>query len=90
LAEFASAFSDADEVGILPIYASARETVQVIDTAEVVTAMRTYHKHVRSYSSLELFFQGYSQETNRDDVVLFLGAGDIGRNARTYLSSSYV
>lgn len=84
LHEFGAAFKACDAVGILPIYASARETEKTIETTDVVKEIQKHHSKVSFYNSVAIFFDEILKEPAKHDIILCLGAGDIGRNVRTY------
>lgn len=79
LKEFGIAFAEADTVGILPIYASAREQEQTIESGTVVKEAQKHHPSVSFYSSVGNFLE---QSWSKHDIILSLGAGDIGRQMR--------
>lgn len=79
LNEFGTAFAGADAVGILPIYASAREREQTIKSETVVEEAKKHHSSVSFYSSAQSFLE---QSWSKHDIILSLGAGDIGRQIR--------
>lgn len=84
LSDFGSAFYESDTVGILPIYASAREIEKTIDAEDVVKEIKKHDKNVSFYPSIETFFEEHSNSF-KPTVILFLGAGDIGRKAREFI-----
>jgi UDP-N-acetylmuramate--alanine ligase len=79
LAEFGRALGGFDEVGILPIYPSARETEKSIDAEDVVKEIQQHNPRVKLYFLVESFFE---HTFSGDDIILSLGAGDIGRKVK--------
>jgi UDP-N-acetylmuramate--alanine ligase len=78
-AEFAQALSEADEVLLLPIYGSKRETQGGAKSEEIVELMREKgYKSVTLFASQDDLLQEIqSREFDEHDVVLTMGAGDV-------------
>jgi UDP-N-acetylmuramate--alanine ligase len=79
--EFASAFGDADEIVVAPIFA-ARESVvdEPVAVAEELTArIGRNGKKARFCASLDRILATLDDETRPGDVVITMGAGDIDR-----------
>lgn len=76
LYEFARAFRTADEVIVLPIFASAREAAPVISTAELAQAISHNHKSVREVPSIEAAITLIRGEQKTPSVIVALGAGE--------------
>jgi UDP-N-acetylmuramate--alanine ligase len=77
--EFQQAFSDADQVIIVDIYASKREAADVsVSSVLLVEQMRKYHKDVKHIPTIGGVVE-YIQHINprSDTVVVLMGAGDI-------------
>lgn len=77
LNEFAESFSDADEVIVVPIYA-AREKPDPEITAEKLTqAIKAHHKKVSAISEFSAVESYISTTTEKDDIIITMGAGDV-------------
>ncbi|MFN2272821.1 MAG: UDP-N-acetylmuramate--L-alanine ligase [Anaerolineae bacterium] len=74
LDDFAQAFDMADQVIVLPIYASREKDTLGLTDAQVAAAVR--HHDVRRAGSLEEAVVWLATEVRPGDVVLTLGAGD--------------
>jgi UDP-N-acetylmuramate--alanine ligase len=74
LDDFARAFDLADQVIVLPIYASREKDTLGLTDAQVAAAVR--HHDVRRAESLEEAVVWLATEVRPGDVVLTLGAGD--------------
>ncbi len=76
--EFAKSFRDADIVAIADIYGSAREHETLgISAAMLVAEIATHQQHVfytKGYADMERYM---SKTMEEDDVIIFMGAGDI-------------
>lgn len=88
LHDFASAFKDADEVVLLPIYSSAREHKEDFPDdilqhlqQEIIRARKKIPVHVRSFSEAIAYGKKMSFE-KKEHVVITLGAGDGWQIAR--------
>ncbi|MDO8674054.1 MAG: UDP-N-acetylmuramate--L-alanine ligase [Dehalococcoidia bacterium] len=77
LAEFAKCFDDADVVVISDIYASRERDTLGISSADLVSVM--HHANVRHIASLNDIAEWLTTSLDKDDVLLTLGAGDIGK-----------
>jgi len=71
---FGTAFSEADEVIILPIYEARETAAWGISSADVVEAMD--HDNVRAAAAMEEALLWLGTEVRAGDVVITLGAGD--------------
>jgi UDP-N-acetylmuramate--alanine ligase len=88
LKEFSEAFDDADEVLILPIFASQREAASVITAAELVAAIAAVRPHVRECASIEDAIACIQSNTKTPSVVVALGAGEQWRVVDALRASS--
>ena len=82
LDDFAKAFRDADSVGILEVYGSAREKKGDVGGRELATAISKHHPNVRFLGSIqdtEKIVVGLASESNA--VFITMGAGDVWRIA---------
>lgn len=76
--DFAKSFGDADVVGIMDIYASARESDALGVSSELLTKeISRYHKNVAYTGKHEQTIKWIKKNSKSGDVVLTLGAGDI-------------
>ncbi len=77
LEDFVASFSDADEVLVLPIFASAREQVSSLTADDFASAIRVAHESVRACLSIEdAVALIRSSATTAPSVVVALGAGE--------------
>ena len=78
--DFAGAFADADSVILTDIYASAREQKDdSVNMAEMVRAINHKGKDAILIKNKENIASYVKRTMSADDVVVTLGAGDIGR-----------
>lgn len=77
LNEFAESFSDADEVIVVPIYAAREKSDPEITAEKLAQAISTHHKNARAiveFSAVETYIR---TTTQKDDIIITMGAGDI-------------
>jgi UDP-N-acetylmuramate--alanine ligase len=79
-AHFADAFRDADEVYITEIYPADEEPIPGVSAALIVEAVRR-RRPVRFVPSAEEAAEQAAGEARAGDLILTLGAGDIGAAA---------
>ena len=75
--DFASSFSDSDEICILPIYAAREKFDPTIDSTMLVEAIKNEGKiceYVSDFKRLETLIK---EKADKDTVFVTLGAGDI-------------
>lgn len=77
LNDFAKAFTDADKVIIMDIYASAREKSGGIHAKHLVFEIKKHHKDVLYLASSKEVHQYLNENTQDNDLVLTVGAGDV-------------
>jgi UDP-N-acetylmuramate--alanine ligase len=80
--DFVSSFDQADILGILSIYGSAREVQGGVSSQELVVAINERRRDKKMAVHLHDFDEALKwlkQEIKKDDVVLLLGAGDVFR-----------
>ncbi len=78
LSEFAKSFSDSDIVGVMDIYASARENDTLGMSGELLAKeISRYHKNVAYTGNHERTIEWIKKNSKSGDIVLTLGAGDI-------------
>lgn len=73
--EFVNAFTDADRVVVLDIYASREKDTLGVDSMQVVEAMEE-HPYVRHLGTIERAADYVLDRIKPSDVLLTLGAGD--------------
>jgi UDP-N-acetylmuramate--alanine ligase len=77
LLEFASAFTDADEVIVTDIYAAREENTYNISSEDLVKAMQKEKKNVKYLGDLNAC-EAYLKDTiGPKELVIMLGAGNI-------------
>lgn len=77
---FSKSFSDVDIVGIMDIYASAREKDDLGVSGELLAnEIAKYHKNVSYVGDHDKTIKWIKENTKSGDVVLTMGAGDIFR-----------
>ncbi|OGY09303.1 MAG: UDP-N-acetylmuramate--L-alanine ligase [Candidatus Blackburnbacteria bacterium RIFCSPHIGHO2_01_FULL_43_15b] len=76
--DFAKAFGKADEVVIMDIYASARETDTLdVDSRKLAEEIKKYHDKVVYTEGQEKTVEYLAKNLQKGDVIVTLGAGDI-------------
>ncbi|PIR88750.1 MAG: UDP-N-acetylmuramate--L-alanine ligase [Candidatus Harrisonbacteria bacterium CG10_big_fil_rev_8_21_14_0_10_44_23] len=77
LEDFATAFSDADEVGIMEIYASAREKSGKVSGRTLTAHAKEHHRFVNYLKNSAEAKKFLNLATKKDAAVLLMGAGDV-------------
>jgi UDP-N-acetylmuramate--alanine ligase len=77
LDEFGAAFTDADTVVVLPIYAASEEPLPGI-TAELL-AERIHGPRVQFASDFPTAIDAVASQAHEDDLILTLGAGSVSQ-----------
>jgi UDP-N-acetylmuramate--alanine ligase len=85
LAEFATAFADADTVQVLDIYAASEEPIPGVDARALVAA--TAQAGVEYASSFQAAVARIASLAEEGDVVLTLGAGNVAQVAPLVLDA---
>jgi UDP-N-acetylmuramate--alanine ligase len=85
MAEFATAFNDADTVQVLDIYAASEETIAGIDSKALVKAVG--RKEVQYASSFEEAVRRTVAQVADGDVIVTLGAGSVSQAASMVLEA---
>ncbi len=82
LENFYSSFNDADELILLDIYGAGEKPIDGIDSRNMAQGVREFgHKHVDHIESLDSVVPHLKNSLQPGDVVLTLGAGNIGELA---------
>lgn len=80
LGEFATAFHDADAVLLTPIYAASEAPIEGVSAESLVESIARHgHRDVRSVASVDAAVEALAAEARAGDLIIALGAGDIGR-----------
>lgn len=83
--EFVTSLSNADYLYVLPVY-SAGEEFSGIDHKDLVDKIANNgHKNIQHISCLDELIHHFKTVTN-NDIILFLGAGDISQMARDFVA----
>ena len=86
LDRFASCFEPADEVVLLPIYAASEEPLEEAADDRLLRKLRgTGRKRVKPCAEPEEALEYLRRSSKPGDMVLFLGAGSVGRLAGPFL-----
>ncbi|WP_296817606.1 UDP-N-acetylmuramate--L-alanine ligase [Brevundimonas sp.] len=76
--EFSTCFSDADAVYVADVYAAGEQPIEGVDKQALVEGIRRFgHLHVEALEGPEALAGIVKSEARPDDLVVFLGAGDI-------------
>ena len=82
LESFYSSFNDADQLVLLDIYAAGEKSIEGIDSRKIAQGVREFgHKHVDLLESIDSVIPHLKNSLQPGDVVLTLGAGNIGELA---------
>ena len=88
LSDFAKSFDTADVVVLTDIYASARESDTRDITGEtLVSHVREHHNSVVYAKTKDAVFATLAKLSITNDVILFMGAGDIYTWGKEYLNN---
>jgi UDP-N-acetylmuramate--alanine ligase len=77
LDEFAKSFSVADEVGLMEIYPSARETSGPVSGKDLAEKAKQYHEHVTYLKDIEAGKHFVKRFLDKKVVIVLMGAGDV-------------
>ncbi len=84
-AELASCFHDADVLVLTDIYAAGEPKLPGIDASALAEAVKeTGHRNTHLVREREEIVPALRELVQQGDAVLFMGAGDIGRLARSF------
>ena len=82
LESFYSSFNDADQLVLLDIYAAGEKSIEGIHSRKIAQGVREFgHKHVDFLESIDSVIPHLKNSLQPGDVVLTLGAGNIGELA---------
>jgi UDP-N-acetylmuramate--alanine ligase len=85
MAEFSTAFEEADTVQILDIYAASEEPIEGVDAPALVRAIG--RKEVQYAPSFEEAVSRTIAHAQEGDVILTLGAGSVSQTAPMVLEA---
>ncbi|MGI8705329.1 MAG: UDP-N-acetylmuramate--L-alanine ligase [Sphingomicrobium sp.] len=78
MAEFQSAFNDADVVLVTPVYAAGEEPIEGADSDALIEGIRAHgHRMVKSVSDPDDLAQSLRDIAAEGDTIICMGAGDI-------------
>ncbi len=77
LADFAQSFTNADEVIVLDIYASAREVKGEITSEQLVEEIQKYHPQVVYQPKISEATEYLAKSLARSDLIITMGAGNV-------------
>ena len=76
--EFAQSFGNANVVGLMDIYASAREKVDpTVNSQKLREAVGKYHNDSHYCGDHKSTLKFLTKHTQKNDVIVTMGAGDI-------------
>jgi UDP-N-acetylmuramate--alanine ligase len=81
LAEFATAFAEADELFLTEIYAASEPPIAGVSSAALAQAIRAHGQSVQYVPRLADLGPAVAKAAQPGDLILFLGAGDITKVA---------
>ena len=88
LAEFATAFNDADTVQVLDIYAASEEPIPGITGQSLAETIQLSHPGRVSYApTIREAIEALVAEARPDDVIVTLGAGSVSQAAPLFLEA---
>lgn len=84
--EFVKVLSDADRVVLMPVYAASEKPIPGVSSKRLIAALKLKNKdkkieHAENYAQVKKALQ---RHLNQNDMILFLGAGDIWKVAKTF------
>ena len=78
MAEFQTAFNDADTVYVAPVYAAGETPIEGVDAAHLLAGLkRSGHRDAYTVEGPEDLAQKLAETTRDGDMIVCLGAGDI-------------
>jgi UDP-N-acetylmuramate--alanine ligase len=86
LAEFGTAFHNADKVLVCDIYAAGEDRIQNLTAEDVALSIASHgHRNVEYVGEFEAALEKTLEDLGANDLVLTLGAGDIWKAGETLL-----
>ncbi len=89
LAEFARSFNNADEVMITDIYAAREKKDKTISGKDLAENIRRYNKNAQYISSFDKIGKFLIKNTQKGDVIITVGAGDVFKIGESLLLLNY-
>lgn len=80
-ADFVAVLAKADRVILVPIYAARKEEGYDVASGNIVQALHEQSVVAKDFLTLEAAALEVQETVSKDDVVLVMGAGDVGRVA---------
>ena len=78
MAEFQSAFNDADGVWVAPVYTAGESPIEGVDAEALASGLkRVGHRLIFTTDSAEMLASQMAAEARSGDMIVCLGAGDI-------------
>jgi len=77
MAEFGTAFGDADEVQVLDIYAASEQPIEGISGESLVAEMRKHGGNVQYAPSMKEAVERLARDAKPGDMVMTMGAGNV-------------
>ena len=77
LDEFSQCFESCDEVIVLDIYGSARETQGEVHSKDLVEKMKQHKQKVEYIPTIEETYNALKDRIGKDDVIITMGAGNV-------------
>jgi UDP-N-acetylmuramate--alanine ligase len=84
LKDFAIAFKEVDELILIPIFGSARETKGKINTEDLKNVIQKYTPNVHIIENNTLALEYLKENSQRGDLIVTMGAGDTWQIARDF------
>ncbi len=79
--DFVSVLAKADKVILVPIYAARKEEGYDVESGNIVQALNEQGVDAKDFLTLEAAALEVKETVSRDDVVLVMGAGSVGKVA---------
>jgi UDP-N-acetylmuramate--alanine ligase len=87
LLELGRAFDDAEVVFVLPVHPAGEAPIEGADRDALVHALRGQgHRDVRALPGLDAALERVPEALRSGDLVIALGAGDVGRLGRALVA----
>jgi UDP-N-acetylmuramate--alanine ligase len=84
--DFATAFNEADQLFLLPIYAAGEPAIEGVSSAHLIERVRQHgHRSVSAIESVDQVAQTIGEHAKPHDLVITLGAGDITKTGEPIL-----